>query len=190
MTIAIGTLVLRIRIGRDQQGCCLAAKHTVGKIQDATAWQMEIKPLSSPLSIFFDIWNTSSWRCLHLIWEQGQSVHKLTRGECRAMITFVISQLSGPHTLLLPFIFIRYYSSLFSFNLRYFFAFHSMPKRSSIEEKAKFYRRESEVLSNIYRRPIEHLSKTYRTSIEDLSKTYRIEHVETFSCHYSYRVCL
>ena len=109
---------------------------------------MEIKPLSSPLSIFFDIWNTSSWRCLHLIWEQGQSVHKLTRGECRAMITFVISQLSAPHTLLLPFIFIRYYSSLFSFNLRYFFAFHSMPKRSSIEEKAKFYRTSIEHLSN------------------------------------------
>ena len=42
------------------------------------------------------------------------------------------------------------------------------------DAKAKFYRRESEVLSNIYRRPIEHLSKTYRTSIEDLSKTYRI----------------
>ena len=50
----------------------------------------------------------------------------------------------------------------FSFYLRYFFAFHSIPKRSSIEDKAKFYRR-----------PIEHLSKTYRTSIEDLSKTYR-----------------
>ena len=74
------------------------------------------------------------------------------------MITFVISQLSGPHTLLLPFIFIRYYSSLFSFNLRYFFAFHSMPKRSSIEEKAKFYRTSIEDLSKIYRRPIEDLS--------------------------------
>ena len=84
------------------------------------------------------------------------------------MITFVISQLSGPHTLLLPFIFIRYYSSLFSFNLRYFFAFHSMPKRSSIEEKAKFYRTS-----------IEDLSKTYRRSIEDLSKTYRRGHVST-----------
>ena len=37
-----------------------------------------------------------------------------------------------------------------------------------IDTKAKFYRRQSEVLS-----------KTYRTSIEDLSKTYRREHVST-----------
>ena len=53
----------------------------------------------------------------------------------------------------------RYLGGTFSFHLRYFFAFQSIPKRSSIEDKAKFYRR-----------PIEHLSKTYRTSIEDLSK--------------------
>ena len=47
------------------------------------------------------------------------------------------------------------------------------------DAKAKFYRRESEVLSNIYRTSIEHLSKTYRTSIEDLSNIYRrsIEHL-------------
>ena len=37
------------------------------------------------------------------------------------------------------------------------------------DAKAKFYRRESEVLSNIYRRPIEDLSKIYRRPIEDLS---------------------
>ena len=61
----------------------------------------------------------------------------------------------------------------FSFYLRYFFAFHSIPKRSSIEDKAKFYRRSIEHLSKTYRTPIEDLSKTYRTSIEDLSKTYR-----------------
>ena len=42
-----------------------------------------------------------------------------------------------------------------------------------IDTKAKFYRRQSEVLSNTYRTPIEHLSNIYRTSIEDLSKTYR-----------------
>ena len=52
------------------------------------------------------------------------------------------------------------------------------------DTKAKFYRRQSEVLSktyrtsiedlsNIYRRSIEHLSKTYRRPIEHLSKTYR-----------------
>ena len=125
---------------------------------------MEIKPLSSPLSIFFDIWNTSSWRCLHLIWEQGQSVHKLTRGECRAMITFVISQLSGPHTLLLPFSFYLH-SLLFLIVL----VQPSLLLCFPFDAKAKFYRRESEVLSNIYRRPIEHLSKTYRRPIEDLS---------------------
>ena len=55
----------------------------------------------------------------------------------------------------------------FSFHLRYFFAFQSMPKRRSIEVKAKFYRTSIEHLSNIYRRPIEDLSKTYRTSIEE-----------------------
>ena len=42
-----------------------------------------------------------------------------------------------------------------------------------IDTKAKFYRRQSEVLSKIYRRPIEHLSKTYRRPIEHLSNIYR-----------------
>ena len=48
-----------------------------------------------------------------------------------------------------------------------------------IDTKAKFYRRQSEVLSKTYRTPIEDLSNIYRTSIEDLSKTYRtsIEHL-------------
>ena len=56
--------------------------------------------------------------------------------------------------------------------------------RLFIDTKAKFYRRQSEVLSKtkrssiedkakIYRRPIEDLSKTYRTSIEHLSNIYR-----------------
>ena len=67
----------------------------------------------------------------------------------------------------------------FSCHLRYFFAFHSMPKRSSIEEKAKFYRTSIEHLSKTYRRSIEHLSKTYRRPIEYLSKTYRRGHVST-----------
>ena len=71
----------------------------------------------------------------------------------------------APFSPLLPFIFIRYYSSLFSFSLRYSIALQSKTKRSSIEDKAKFYRTS-----------IEHLSKTYRTSIEDLSKTYRSDH--------------
>ena len=66
-----------------------------------------------------------------------------------------------PFSPLLPFIFIRYYSSLFSFSLRYSFACN---------------RRQSEVLSNIYRRPIEHLSNIYRRPIEDLSKAYRVNH--------------
>ena len=55
----------------------------------------------------------------------------------------------------------------FSFYLRYFFAFHSIPKRSSIEDKAKFYRRPIEHLSNIYRRPIEDLSNIYRRRGEE-----------------------
>ena len=59
----------------------------------------------------------------------------------------------------------------------------AMSKRSSIEDKAKFYRRQSEVLSKskrrsiedkakIYRRQSEVLSKTKRTSIEDLSNDF------------------
>ncbi len=64
---------------------------------------------------------------------------------------------------LLPFIFIRYYSSLFSFSLRYSFALQSKTKRSSIEHLSKTYRRPIEDLSKTYRRPIEHLSKTYRS---------------------------
>ena len=39
-----------------------------------------------------------------------------------------------------------------------------------IDTKAKFYRRQSEVLSKTYRTPIEDLSNIYRTPIEDLSK--------------------
>ena len=72
----------------------------------------------------------------------------------------------------------------FSCHLRYFFAFHSIPKRSSIEDKAKFYRRPIEHLSKIYRRPIEDLSKTYRRPIEHLSNTYRtsIEHLSKRAC--------
>ena len=58
----------------------------------------------------------------------------------------------------------------FSFYLRYLFAFQSIPKRSSIEDKAKFYRRPIEHLSKTYRTSIEDLSNIYRTSIEDLSK--------------------
>ena len=52
------------------------------------------------------------------------------------------------------------------------------------DAKAKFYRRESEVLSKRKRSSIEHLSKTYRRSIEDLSKTYRrsIEHLSNRAC--------
>ena len=61
----------------------------------------------------------------------------------------------------------------FSFYLRYFFAFQSIPKRSSIEDKAKFYRRSIEHKAKFYRRSIEHLSNTYRRPIEHLSKTYR-----------------
>ena len=41
------------------------------------------------------------------------------------------------------------------------------------DTKAKFYRRQSEVLSKIYRTSIEDLSNTYRRPIEDLSNTYR-----------------
>ena len=62
----------------------------------------------------------------------------------------------------------RYMGGTFSFYLRYVLAFQSIPKRSSIEDKAKFYRRS-----------IEHLSNIYRTPIEDLSKTYRREYVST-----------
>ena len=59
----------------------------------------------------------------------------------------------------------------------------SKTKRSSIEDKAKFYRSQSEDLSKtkrrsiedkakFYRRQSEHLSKTKRTSIEDLSNDF------------------
>ena len=75
------------------------------------------------------------------------SVFQLTSGWIKPLRVGGHAQFSA----LLPFIFIRYYSSLFSFSLRYSFALQSKTKRSSIE----------------------HLSKTYRTSIEDLSKTYR-----------------
>ena len=78
----------------------------------------------------------------------------------------------APFSPLLPFIFIRYYSSLFSFSLRYSFALQSKTKRSSIEDKAKFYRTSIEDLSNIYRRPIEHLSKTYRRPIEVIIRQF------------------
>ena len=47
-------------------------------------------------------------------------------------------------------------------SIRYQSEVLSKTKRSSIEDKAKFYRTSIEDLSNIYRRPIEHLSKTYR----------------------------
>ena len=57
----------------------------------------------------------------------------------------------NPHSLLLRII-------LFSPSLRLCFPF---------DDKAKFYRRQSEVLSKTYRTSIEHLSKTYRTPIED-----------------------
>ena len=67
----------------------------------------------------------------------------------------------APFSPLLPFIFIRYYSSLFSFSLRYSIALQSKTKRSSIEH-----------LSNIYRRPIEHLSKTYRRPIEVIIRQF------------------
>ena len=42
-----------------------------------------------------------------------------------------------------------------------------------IDTKAKFYRRQSEVLSKTYRTSIEDLSNIYRRPIEHLSKTYR-----------------
>ena len=58
----------------------------------------------------------------------------------------------------------------------------AMSKRCSIEVKAKFYRRQSEVLSKTKRSSIEDKAKFYRTSIEDLSNTYRtyIEYKERF----------
>ena len=67
----------------------------------------------------------------------------------------------------------------------------AMSKRSSIDVKAKFYRRQSEVLSKtkrssiedkakFYRRPIEHLSNIYRSSIERLLLSVDIP--ETFHC--------
>ena len=57
----------------------------------------------------------------------------------------------NPHSLLLRII-------LFSPSLRLCFPF---------DDKAKFYRRQSEVLSKTYRTPIEHLSKFYRRPIEE-----------------------
>src|SRR5574344_551535 len=97
------------------------------------------------------------------------SVFQLTSGWIKPLRVGGHAQFSA----LLPFIFIRYYSSLFSFRLRYSFALQSKTKRSSIEHLSKTYRTSIEDLSKTYRRPIEDLSKTYRRPIEDLSKTYR-----------------
>ena len=98
------------------------------------------------------------------------------------LISRVLPFVQKLHLLLHTFSSFSHYSLIiasFSFYLRLVFAFQSMPKRSSIEVKAKVKRSSIEHLSNIYRRPIEDLSKTYRRSIEDLSKTYRREHVST-----------
>ena len=48
----------------------------------------------------------------------------------------------------------------------------AMSKRSSIEDKAKFYRRQSEVLSKTKRSSIEDLSNIYRRPIEVLSNDF------------------
>ena len=76
----------------------------------------------------------------------------------------------------------------FSFHLRYFFAFQSIPKRSPIEDKAKFYRRPIEHLSKTYRRPIEHLSKTYRRPIEEGVKRERTGSREGAEEEFGYKV--
>ena len=78
----------------------------------------------------------------------------------------------APFSPLLPFIFIRYYSSLFSFSLRYSFALQSKTKRSSIEHLSKTYRRPIEDLSKTYRRPIEDLSNIYRRPIEVIIRQF------------------
>ena len=78
------------------------------------------------------------------------------------LISRVLPFVQKLHLLLHTFSSFSHYSLIiasFSFYLRLVFAFQSMPKRSSIEVKAK-----------VKRSSIEHLSKTYRTPIEDLSK--------------------
>ena len=67
----------------------------------------------------------------------------------------------------------RYLGGTWEEHGRNVFVLPSLLLRFPIDTKAKFYRRQSEVLSKFYRRSIEDLSKIYRTSIEHLSKTYR-----------------
>ena len=48
----------------------IISDNTFGEIQDASALQMERRPLGSPLSGFFDICNTSSRRRLWQRWQK------------------------------------------------------------------------------------------------------------------------
>ena len=64
----------------------------------------------------------------------------------------------------------RYLGGTWEVHGRNVFVLPSLRLSFPIDTKAKFYRRQSEVLSKIYRTPIEHLSNTYRRPIEDLSK--------------------
>ena len=74
----------------------------------------------------------------------------------------------------------RYLGGTWEEHGRNVFVSPSLLLRFPIDTKAKFYRRQSEVLSKIYRTPIEDLSNTYRTSIEHLSNIYR-RHIEDLS---------
>ena len=63
---------------------------------------------------------------------------------------------------------------VFSIILRIIFVSPSLSLCFTFDIKAKFYRRESEVLSNTYRTSIEHLSNIYRTPIEESMQNYVI----------------
>ena len=91
------------------------------------------------------------------------------------ILVFLSNTLFSPFYVPSPSLFLiskngRYLGGTWEEHGRNVFVSPSLLLRFPIDTKAKFYRRQSEVLSKIYRRPIEDLSKTYRTSIEHLSK--------------------
>ena len=94
------------------------------------------------------------------------------------ILVFLSNTLFSPFYVPSPSLFLiskngRYLGGTWEEHGRNVFVSPSLLLRFPIDTKAKFYRRQSEVLSKFYRRSIEDLSNIYRTSIEDLSKTYR-----------------
>ena len=101
------------------------------------------------------------------------------------ILVFLSNTLFSPFYVPSPSLFLiskfgRYLGGTWEEHGRNVFVLPSLLLCFPIDTKAKFYRRQSEVLSKIYRTPIEDLSNTYRTSIEHLSNIYR-RHIEDLS---------